>query len=119
MSEREVLFLLDGGGDVLWSDTGTASGLADSRERWEAIWTRRDRLEQIAHSHPRGPRAFSEVDRTTMAAIDAALGRELRYLVVAPGGVLAGRGGVEEVVDREPSWAARLRAESGMTRREE
>jgi hypothetical protein len=117
MPEREVLFLLDARGDVLWSDTGTAVALADSRDRWQAIWASRDRLDQVAHSHPHGPRAFSEVDRTTMRAIDAALGRELRYLVVAPGSVLARRGDVEEVVDCEPPWVARLRAESGMERR--
>lgn len=118
MSEREVLFLLDAGGEVLWSDVGTPGSLPDSRERWEAIWTRRERLAELAHSHPHGPRGFSTVDRTTMAAIDAALGRELRYLVTAPGGTLACRAGVVEVVEPEPPWAARLRAESGMERRQ-
>jgi hypothetical protein len=112
--QREVLFVLDAQGNVLWSDTGTARALADSRERWQAIWSSRDRLEQVAHSHPHGPGAFSQVDRTTMRAIDAALGRELLYLVVAPGGVLARRGEVEGVVDPEPDWVAQLREESGM-----
>jgi Prokaryotic homologs of the JAB domain len=113
MPEREVLFLLDGEDEVLWSDSGTASALPDSRERWQAIWMRREALQQIAHSHPHGPCAFSAVDRTTMAAIDAALGRALRYLVVAPSGVVAWRGGVESAVDPEPAWAVRLRSESG------
>src|SRR5262245_2914779 len=117
MSSREVLFLLDGRGSVLWSDAGTASALADSRARWEAIWARRELLHELAHSHPAGPLAFSQTDRTTMAALDAALGRPLRYLVVAPRGVIACCRGVEDVVDPEPSWADRLRAESGMERR--
>ena len=117
MSEREVLFLLDAEGGVLWADAGTSSALADSRVRWEAMWEGRDRLEAVAHSHPHGPLAFSDVDRTTMSAVDSALGRRLQYLVVAPEGVLASRGGVEEMVRPEPAWAEKLRAESGMTRR--
>src|SRR5687768_7988974 len=84
MSSREVLFLLDEAGGVLWTDVGTASALSDSRARWEAIWAARESLTEIAHTHPHGPLGFSEVDRTTMTALDAALGRPLRYLVVAP-----------------------------------
>ena len=110
--------MLDGTGVVLWSDVGSASALADSRERWEAIWAARESLTEVAHSHPHGPLGFSKVDRTTMAALDAALGRPLRYLVVAPEGVIACRAGVEEIVDPEPPWVARIRAESGMERRE-
>ena len=117
MSEREVLFLLDGEDEVLWSDVGTAWALDDSRLRWEAIWERRALLAAIAHSHPGGPLAFSGIDRKTMSTLDGALGRPLRYLVVAPGGTLASCAGVEETVEPEPAWAARLRAESGMERR--
>lgn len=114
MTEREVLFLLDADGVVLWSDVGSASALPDSRARWEAIWNARDRLAAIAHSHPSGPLALSSVDRETMAAIDAALGRALRYLVVAPRGVIACEDGVSAIVDGEPAWVARMRTESGM-----
>ena len=117
MSEREVLFLLAADGAVLWSDTGTATALADSRRRWETIWERRGSLDTVAHSHPGGPLAFSEVDLTTMAAIDVALGRPLRYVVVAPEGAVAWRDGALAGVDPEPAWAARLREESGMERR--
>lgn len=114
MSEREVLFLLSGEDEVLWSDVGTASALADSRARWEAIWERRAVLAAVAHSHPGGPLAFSGVDRSTMSALDSALGRPLRYLVVASGGTLASCAGIETAVDPEPAWAERLRTESGM-----
>ena len=50
----------------------------------EAIWQFRLELETIAHSHPRGPVAFSSTDRSTMSAVDMALGRAQRYAVVAP-----------------------------------
>jgi hypothetical protein len=114
MAEREVLFLLDEAGEVLWSDAGSASALPDSRERWEAIWAVRDRLEAIAHSHPHGPLAFSAVDESTMAGIDEGLGRALRYLVVAPSGVIERRGEATERIECEPRWVERMRIESGM-----
>src|SRR5262245_32965845 len=114
MTEREVLFLLDASGEVLWSDAGSASALPDSRERWQAIWAARHRLDAIAHSHPHGPRAFSRVDEETMAAIDAALGRRLRYLVVTPREAVERREGGDEVVETEPTWVERMRVESGM-----
>ncbi|MBW2458668.1 MAG: hypothetical protein JRI68_29490 [Deltaproteobacteria bacterium] len=38
---------------------------------------------RIAHSHPMGPVAFSQEDQTTMSALDSALGRRLRFSVVA------------------------------------
>ena len=98
---------------VLWSDrSGSPAMMPDSRDRWEAIWAHRDELAVIAHSHPNGPLGFSAEDESTMAAIDAALGRALRYAVVAPDGVAyRGPGEVAAVV---PEWAARLRDESGM-----
>lgn len=113
MGEREVLFLLDQAGEVLWTDAGSASALPDSRERWEAIWSVRDRLAAIAHSHPHGPLAFSGVDLETMAALDAALGRPLRYLVVTPAGVIERREGGSGRLEDEP-WVERMRIESGM-----
>lgn len=118
MSRREVLFLLDAQDGVLWSDVGNADELPDSRARWEAIWRLREALTQIAHSHPHGPLAFSGTDKTTMAALDFALGRPLRYWVVAPEGVITRKGEVVEIVDREPRWASRIRSESGIKRRE-
>jgi hypothetical protein len=117
MASREVLFLLDDAGSVLWSDVGSVAEMPDSRLRWEAMWSFRLLLAAIAHSHPHGPLAFSSVDLSTMAAVDASLGRPLRYLVVAPDGVVVCREGVTEIVDPEPAWAERLRVESGMKRR--
>lgn len=139
----EVCFLLDASGTVLWADrSDDPAALPDSRTRWEAIWRHRAELAEIAHSHPRGPLRFSTEDETTMAAVDAALGRRLRYAVVTPDAVLRADpaapdgpdvprrpGGAERphqwhtgqraVVSPEPAWAARLRAASGLSDRRE
>jgi len=111
---REVCFLI-AGDVVLWSDEGDSPiALADKRERWETIWKHRAELTEIAHSHPIGPLGFSHEDLTTMEALDSALGKSLRYAVVAPNGVIARVGEKEELVSPEPVWAARLRVSSGM-----
>jgi hypothetical protein len=114
MNRREVCFLISGDGSVMWADSGSASALPDSRPRWQEIWTRRDALVEIAHSHPRGPAAFSSEDETTMAALDSALGRPLRYSVVAPSAMIARDGAGLQQVDSEPWWAALMRSASGM-----
>jgi hypothetical protein len=115
MGKREVLFLIGKGGAILWSDASTSPiALPDSRARWEAIWLHRDELEEIAHSHPQGPLAFSNEDETTMEALSSALGKQPRFSVVAPGGMIARQGGEDGLVDVEPWWAALLRLVSGM-----
>jgi hypothetical protein len=112
---REVCFLIGADGAVLWSDASTtAFALPDSRDRWDAIWSRRAELVEIAHSHPLGPLGFSEEDRTTMLALRSALGRAMRFSVVAPDGVLADSGAGPERVVPEPAWAAALRVAWGM-----
>jgi hypothetical protein len=112
---REVCLLVDRGGAVLWADaSNNAAALPDSRARWEAIWSHRDELDVIAHSHPVGPAAFSAEDESTMQAIDSALGRSLRYCVVAPRVTIARTGERDERVDPEPWWADLLRLASGM-----
>src|SRR5262252_8348379 len=104
---REVLYLIGAGGAVLWCDVGeSAIAIADSRARWEAIWMRRADIVEIAHSHPVGPRAFSNEDETTMSAISAALGRAPRFSVVAPGGMIARVDGADVIVNEEPDWTA-------------
>jgi hypothetical protein len=111
---REVCFLVGADGQVLWSDAGSATALPDSPARWQAIWQLRDQLVEIAHSHPIGPLAFSTEDETTMAALTAALGRALRFTVVAPGGMVTRVGGLDVRAANEPTWAAELRRRSGM-----
>jgi hypothetical protein len=112
----EVCFLLDGRGAVLWRDvSGDPSALPDSRERWTEIWAHREVLAEVAHSHPRGPLAFSATDLSTMDALDAALGRPLGYAVVTPENLLRRRPDGRTLIEEdEPAWADELRAASGL-----
>ena len=122
MSSREVFFIVGKGGAVLWCDASDSPvAIPDSRARWEAIWRLRDELEELAHSHPVGPRAFSHEDETTMEALVSALGKRVRFSVVAPDGmILRGQSGADERVEAqdEPWWAALLRLASGMSGRD-
>jgi len=113
---REVCLLIGRGGAVLYADASNSpSALPDSRTRWEAIWDHRDELEVIAHSHPRGPAAFSAEDESTMTAIDDALGKSMQYCVVAPKVTITRRGdAATTILDPEPWWAALVRLASGM-----
>jgi hypothetical protein len=114
---REVCFLIDGKGRLLWSDASMSPmALPDSRARWEAIWHHRAQLAEISHSHPVGPLAFSPEDETTMEALILALGARPRFSVVAPEGMLVrDREGQEARASEEPWWAGLLRLASGMT----
>lgn len=109
--KREVFFLVGANDTVLWSDTSESPlALTDSRARWEAIWSRRSELVELAHSHPVGPDAFSAEDESTMAALDDALGKKIRFSLVTPHGYFV-RG---EGTQTEPAWAGSLRGASGM-----
>ncbi|WP_223643049.1 Mov34/MPN/PAD-1 family protein [Corallococcus sp. EGB] len=112
---REVCLLIGPGDRVLWGDSfDHPLALPDSRARWEAIWSLRALLVEITHSHPEGPLAFSQEDETTMAALQTALGRPLRFSVVAPDGMVVRMGGEDVLVHDEPVWAAPLRIASGL-----
>jgi hypothetical protein len=112
---REVCLLVGRDDAILWADASdSAAALPDSRARWEAIWSHRHELEAIVHSHPTGPAAFSAEDESTMQAIDSALGRAMRYCVVAPRAVIARTGERDEQLCPEPWWAGLLRLASGM-----
>ena len=119
-SKREVLLLIGEDDVVLWSDASDSPvALPDSRTRWEAIWLRRERIVEIAHSHPVGPQAFSREDETTMAALVTALGRPITFSVVAPNGMVRCDKKNDEayevtLVEDEPWWAALLRMASGI-----
>ena len=114
---REVFFLIGREGALLWSDASdNPAALPDSRARWEAIWRHKDELEELAHSHPAGPLAFSREDETTMEALESALGKKLRFSVVAPNGMIVRVDGRSVPVDGEPWWAVLLRLASGMQR---
>jgi hypothetical protein len=122
-ARREVCMLIGEVGGlpaVLWSDASDSpSALPDSRARWEAIWSRREAITEIAHSHPIGPAAFSHEDDTTMAALVTALGRPLVFSVVAPSVMVRCTKRPNEdheasTVETEPWWASLLRLASSM-----
>jgi hypothetical protein len=124
---REVFFLIGRDNAILWSDASDSPvRLPDSRARWEAIWSRRDEIVEIAHSHPVGPLAFSREDETTMRALVTALGRAILFSVVAPNGMIRATEEVEDPTiqslgervdaDEEPWWTAVLRLASGMNK---
>jgi len=116
---REVCFVIGRGDAILWADASDSpSALPDSRARWEAIWRHRDELEVIVHSHPIGPAAFSAEDLSTMEALDRALGRTLRYAVVAPHVTILRHDTRDEALVPEPWWAGLLRLASGMRKEE-
>ena len=113
--KREVCFLIGANDEVLWSDVSSSPlALPDSRARWEAIWSRREALVEIAHSHPLGPEAFSEEDRSTMAALDDALGRKVRFSLVTPTQYLVRDEGDAAVPAEAPAWVAAMRSASGL-----
>jgi hypothetical protein len=119
-SKREVCFLIGKADAILWADASDSpSALPDTRTRWEAIWDFRHEIEVIAHSHPMGPTAFSAEDESTMEAIDSALGKVVRYMVVAPKKTITRQGTATNDVFPEPWWAALLRLASGMGDRKE
>ena len=126
---REVCFLIDHDGAILWSDASDhPASMPDSRERWTRIWDLRKRLAEIAHSHPGGGLHFSSTDEATMASINAGLGRRLTYSVITPDAMLRRPGGTDDpagtnptaesngdhVVEAEPWWTALLRSASDM-----
>jgi hypothetical protein len=115
---REVFFLIGPGGAVLFRDEGDGPAyIPDSRARWEAIWSNRDALVELAHSHPVGPLAFSNEDVTTMDALESALGRALVFSVISPEGMIRRQDGAVVRVDSEPGWADELRRASAMALR--
>lgn len=113
--KREVCFLIGKKGDVLWSDASNSPlALPDSRERWEAIWQRREELAEISHSHPLGPEQFSAEDTSTMRALDDALGKRVTFSLVTPRQYLVRGPGDVAVPATPPSWVRALRLASGM-----
>lgn len=119
---REVCFLIGENDAVLWSDASQSpTALPDSRARWEAIWSRREAVVEIAHTHPLGGAQFSQEDETTMAALDAALGRRLQYGVVTPTTMIrrtpceSDEQSDDLVVEAEPWWTELIRSASGIT----
>lgn len=58
--------------------------IPDDGGLWDRIWTLRDSLLGIAHSHPPGALSPSSLDLRTARAIERALGRTLRWWITVP-----------------------------------
>lgn len=57
--------------------------LPDSPDLWQVIWENRDRVLGFAHTHPwHGEPHPSGIDISTFCAVEAALGRHLKWWVV-------------------------------------
>jgi hypothetical protein len=95
----------------------SGGALPDSRDLWDVIWTNRERISGIAHSHPgQGVPGPSFEDVTTFSAIELALGRRLDWWITSADRValVRWRGPAKydydaEPLESEPSWVAELR----------
>ena len=67
----------------------SAVSLPDSTDLWTTMWESRHRLAGVAHSHPGGGRPGpSRTDVTTFAAVEAGLGRRLRWWITSTDGLV-------------------------------
>jgi hypothetical protein len=95
----------------------TAGSLPDSRQLWHVLWTNRERLLGIAHSHAgQGEPGPSWEDVTTFSALELALGRRLDWWITSADAVVVMRWvGPEKyayrtaLLSEEPAWVAHLR----------
>jgi hypothetical protein len=95
----------------------TGGSLPDSRELWDVLWSSRERLGGVAHTHPGGGvPGPSREDITTFSAVELALGRCLDWWIASADAVVVvrwvGPGTYDYEVSRlaeEPAWTARLR----------
>lgn len=109
---REVVFLYAADQDrILGMGVGSSSTeIEDSRSLWDQIWSRRDDLTEIAHTHPVGPIQLSGTDIETARAVVQALGKPVLFTVVHPRGWTSrmffpdGTEGVTERGDRPVWW---------------
>src|SRR5262245_44162606 len=83
MLEAACVVAIDGSVIYWHMPAGRSSGaLPDSRSLWEVLWSERARLDAVAHTQPgRGSPEPSQEDLTTFAAVEAALGRRLRWWI--------------------------------------
>lgn len=91
--------------------------LPDNRSLWDVLWENRDNLLGFAHSHPgEGLPGPSHEDVTTFAAVEAALGKRLKWYIISRTGLVVceWRGphrltySVEPILSA-PAWLERLR----------
>jgi len=74
------------GAPIFWHlPPGRSSGsLPDSRGLWDVLWEHRTNLDGFAHSHPgSGYPGPSGTDLTTFEAVEAGLGRRLKWWITS------------------------------------
>jgi proteasome lid subunit RPN8/RPN11 len=118
----EVGAIFDGNLRVLyWHEPQDRTGgsLPDSRTLWDELLARREYLMGFAHSHPGGGvPGPSWTDLTTMAAVEAGLGRRLFWVIVNFEGavflVWQGPGKHDYFCSpvKDPPWADEMRRRS-------
>lgn len=62
----------------------TAASIPDSRDLWMVLWSGRERLAGVAHTHPAGATQPSATDLVTFRACEDGLGRRLSWWIVTP-----------------------------------
>ena len=85
MTREVAVVIAQDGTPLYWHVPPDASGAAipDSQDLWAVIWSNRDRILGVAHTHPWDGKAWpSTTDLTTFDAIERALGRGLTWWVV-------------------------------------
>ena len=106
---REVCFILVED-KILRAYFGSATRVPDSRERWDVIWTHRDEITEIAHSHPGEFLDFSHEDLTTMEAVEAGTGRKFTWSIITKSGILSRNGARDICREDAPWWLELMRA---------
>ena len=80
---REVSVVVVDGEVVGWNEGGGAY-VPDSPTTWSLLWAHRTNHLVVAHTHPgKGAPFPSHEDLTTFAAVEAALGREVDWLIAS------------------------------------
>jgi hypothetical protein len=75
---------------LLWHAPPGRSAVAipDTRALWDVLWTHREAVAGVAHSHPGwGPPTPSWEDLTTFGALEAGLGLRLSWWIATAGAV--------------------------------
>jgi hypothetical protein len=95
----------------------SGGSLPDSRNLWDVLWDNREHIAGFAHSHPgSGVPGPSHTDVTTFAAIEAALGRRLKWWITSSEHVIvlhwegpSKHTYKQTQLNKDPSWVVELR----------
>lgn len=118
MSVETGVLVAKNGQPILWHvpEGRSAAYLPDSRGLWKAIWEHRENVLGFAHSHPgSGQPGPSSEDLSTFEAVEAALGRRLKWWICSSDQLIecnwedaTGTYFRHRIIE-EPQWLGRLR----------